>query len=155
MSPAAPSTADLAGLRQWLDPTAQFRGEQNPEWHGGPLGWLGHPDVPFPVRLRDGKELPIVPTKTLVQSLVTVSVQHNHTFDLSDPAESDYYNWVMRRVRARWFREDLREPHWDDAANGQRIYLEWTQFYAELHDASPDAASTDGSGPADVEVIRD
>jgi len=52
---------------------------------------------------------------------------HNKLFDLSNPEENEYYNWIKDRIVNGWFLQLKSEYHWEGSK--MFVYLEWVQRY--------------------------
>lgn len=126
MAPPPPASPTVAHPH----PIDQFLGDQHEEWHGGVLVWPGHPTYRLPVR--NQQELQRLDRVEMQQRYVCVTESFAKVFDMTNPADIEYHSWVTRRAHAGWFKVICVERRWDQDDNSKmRVYLEWTQSYAE------------------------
>jgi hypothetical protein len=117
-----------------MSPVQKYLGEQH-ERYGGRLQWPGAHGFPFlgdaPPSLKQHE----------VEALPTCGRAYEKVFDLNDPADAEYYNWVRDRIRNGLFVQDFKRERWPDDKQCPTIYLEWTQCFT----AMPQKTSTGGS----------
>lgn len=104
----------------------KFKGEQDPR-HGGVLSWPGIEGIPF--------RGPVVDLKEEERNrLVLVNDFKCQTFDLSQPEDKEYYNWVMDRICNGLFKCLYINRMWSNEHKTMLVYVEWVQSYYEHRD---------------------
>jgi len=96
----------------------KYKDEQSP-WHCGELTWPGINGIPS-----------IEPPRDVTDSFVFVHYFKSKLFNLSDPKDKEYYDWVQDRIINGWFLAVRCEVKFED--DGKILaYLEWVQRYVK------------------------
>ena len=103
-----------------------FHGEQDFRHHGN-LHWPGY--LGYPIRHNDSM---MVIKEEDYSKLVPVADFYSKLFNLSDPQDKEYYDWVMKHIVGRMFEMGHREIRWEKDSERIYVYMEWTQNYFEF-----------------------
>ena len=104
----------------------KFYGEQD-NHHGGSLWWVDNAQLPIRGIAQDPMLRP-----DEIRKLPMICDRFHHTFNLSDPKDGEWYDWVMSRIRIGWFTQDYVQREWDAATKSMTVYLEWSQLYKSM-----------------------
>lgn len=107
----------------------KYFGDQNPDVHGGTLGWLPPDEGLPPLRNYPGDAI----TQSELDRLEHVCDFHCESFDLNDPKQKAAYTDIRDRCANGMY----GILHIDRSQFGEKgvIYLEWQQIYGEIANA--------------------
>lgn len=105
--------------------TSKYHGEQDPSRYGGNMQWPGVNG--FPIQATN----PLLLKPHELERLPLVGQFYHRTFDLNDPEQAEYYNWVQDRIGNHLFVKKRELVRWPDDKILPIIYLEWMQYYVK------------------------
>ena len=104
--------------------SSKFHGEQDTRY-GGPLHWPGANGLPFM-----GDAAPSLKQHE-TEALPTYSSSQEYEFNMYNPDDAAYYNWVRDRINNGMFVRDYIERKWDPEKKMHIIWMEWRQMYVQ------------------------